>query len=154
MGIDPRVDVDPEENCALCGEPLLDEHKLVLVESGEMRPMKRDPEFLRFVPDRDRALGSDEDAILSLFHVHCVLERFDLHLNWGEEASRECWCEKKFASRSRVYFMQVGSVDLDTLVFVPDGGEKSTGLVCANCAHEGFGEGDLEEGVALLEATC
>lgn len=152
MEIDPRIDVEPEENCALCGEPLLEENDIVLIESGWVVSMRRDKRFLKFAPDRDRPDDCNR-AVLGLFHVHCLLTRFDLHLNWGEDTGWQCWCGRKLREGDRAFYLKVGNVDTDTLVFVPHNREKSAGIMCASCAYEGFGEGDMDEGKALLEAV-
>jgi len=154
MEIDPRIDVEPDESCALCGEPLLDENNLVLVESGRMVPMKKDERFLTFVPDRNGRPDDCNHAVLSLFHAHCLLTRFDLKIDWNENKGWHCgWCERSLKKFDRAIYLRVGTIDEDTLVFVPNEREKSTGIMCADCAYEGFGEGDMEEGRALLEAV-
>lgn len=155
MEIDPRIDVEPDESCALCGEPLLEENNLVVIESGEMSRMRRDPRFLTFKPDRNT---NDPDtpnyATTSIFHFHCVMSLADSRLlDWSDEAARACLCERLFRAEQQVYRLTVGTVDEDTLVFVPSNEDKSHRLVCEECIAEILGDGDLEEGMALLEAT-
>ena len=154
MNIDPRVDIDPDDNCALCGEPLLDENNLVLIESGEMAPMRKDPRFLRFKPDRDRGPDTPSYGTISLFHVHCVLTRGDARLlDWSEESSKICLCERPFRADQQAYALVVGKVDEDILVFVPNDEDKSCRILCEECTADSIGDGDMEEGMALLEAT-
>lgn len=150
MDIDPRIDVEPEENCALCGEPLMDEHNIVLVEPGELRPSKKAKGFLYFMPDR--LVEEDARTTLSLFHAHCMLSLFEHNLDWSNP--NLCLrCRKLHEEYEPVYALQIGHIDEDTLVFVPSDKEQNRQFICVECAWEGFGEGDLEEGKALLEAT-
>ena len=149
--IDPRIDVDPDECCAFCGEPFLDENKLVFIESGYMRPSKRDERFLVFVPDRDTR-QEETQPIIGLFHLHCVQTGFGLDISWLE--SKHCGlCPREFRAYERVFHLQKGKIDEDTLVFVPLDQEKSATLLCTYCTYDGFGEGDVEEGRSLLEAV-
>jgi hypothetical protein len=145
---DPRIDVDPREKCALCREPLVSESQIIAVLSGRMGPMKKDPNFLIFRREPDEG-----QPIVSVFHAHCVLTRFDLKLLWGEDSGTRCHCGKRFVAGSEVFKLVVGTIDLDTYIFVPSDRPRTSGIICADCAYDGFGEGDRLEGQLLLQAT-
>ena len=157
----PNVGIDT--SCGgLCSE-LLADHQLTVIESGYMTPMLKDPRFFRFVawaeiPLEDRP----DDAINTRVFVH--QECFQSNLGELEEEivaeddrnSRHCdLCRRKFDAYHRVFRVTEWCPMPDTSVengrpeFVLDATVDNV-LLCPSCLKRIFGEGDEEEGDALI----
>lgn len=141
------IKVDPCECCPLCGYEFADD-PLVLVESGEVRPMRKDPSFLHFLADwRTEAVDS---PVLKIFHFHCFQQ-----LVSGEEwkVDPESWechtCDHDFRQDRFAFQVLLGNLDGD-FQFVPDPEVNQQGIMCINCTLDAFGEGDRDEGELLL----
>jgi hypothetical protein len=135
--LDPIV-VDPRDDCGICGEPLYDEFQLVLVESGVMVPHRRDPRFLRAQAD---------GKVVEILHTHCILQRGKI--DWARPDDECNSCERLLVEGDRVYRLKTGQVDPEgNLIESQRANSKAT--LCEGCMFDIIGEGDLEEGRALI----
>ena len=149
-----QLTIDPQELCALCGYPL-DDVDLVLVESGTIVPRKRDDRTRYFLADWRLPEHQQPDTpVLNLHHFHCFQQ-----LAQGEKwkidpKDWECHlCDRSDFRRDRWAFqITVGKVGKDHS-FVPDPEIQKQGIVCIPCTTALFGDGDDEEGEALLFGT-
>lgn len=152
--------IGPSTSCGgLCSD-LLADHQLTVIESGFMTPMLKDPRFFRFtawaeIPVDERP----DDAINIRIFVHqwCFqsnLGELDEELVLGD--SKHCdLCRRKFDTYHRVFRVTEWSPMPDTSIengrpeFVQDASVDSV-LLCPSCLKRIFGEGDEEEGDALI----
>ena len=135
---DGCYEVRPHDCCSLCGEEyLVDDNPLLLVESGVMEPMKRDPNFLRFKPDHnneDDLLAMDEAAVI-LYHADCLITRV-MDKDWGSHSPSGCdLCGNRFLDDIPrwAFRLRIGSTDFETGIFVADDSANCESIICASC---------------------
>lgn len=144
------ITADSCETCPLCGFEFA-EDPLILVESGSVVRMRKDPTFLHFLadwrlPDREQPPGT----VLSVFHFHCFQQ-----LAGGEEwkVDPEPWqchtCDHDFRKERYAFQVTTGNLDRDSK-FVPDPEVNQQGILCSTCTMDVFGEGNRDEGELLL----
>jgi hypothetical protein len=145
-----------DDVCTLCGEFLLDDDRpLTIVESGRMDPMKRDPSFLKFVPDH---LSTDStvvaEALVSVFHTECLLTNVR-EGSWGRFSPQQCdACERHFLKEIPrwAFRLRVGGVGLDE-VFIVDLNPANLAILCPDCFRIQIGEEEEEEGEFMEEGV-
>lgn len=136
--------------CTLCGEHLLGEDRpLIMVESGQMQPMKRDPSFLKFVPDHGNEddLMAEEDAMVEVFHAECLVSRARQG-GWGRFSPTQCdVCEAQFLEDIPrwAFRLRIGGVDFETSIFLPEEDPANVAILCPPCFEFQIGEGRLDE---------
>lgn len=145
--------VNPTLRCNFCHEKFeLDDRELVLVESGQMRNMRKDPSFLYFYPDHD---DDNEEklrrsAVVEIYHADCLIDRMR-GTEWGSNAPLACdLCGFNFRKARWAFRIKLGRQDFETGIFIPLDDPRNQTMLCPNCIMEGFGEGDIEEGELLL----
>jgi hypothetical protein len=146
--------VDPGEPCALCGEEFGFERELVLVESGAMEPMRKDPSYVKFVPDHsnEQDLVAMEEATVRLFHADCFIDRVRRR-EWSSNSPLACdLCCKEFLHQLHrwAFRLQIGSADFETGIFCPEDDARNVAIVCPACLMQELGEGYEDEGELLL----
>lgn len=145
--------VRPTQRCSFCHNPFeLDERELVLVESGQLRPMRKDPAFLFFIPDHDDENEDElrEHAVVEIYHADCLIDKMR-GTEWGSNSPAACdLCGVHFRKTRWAFRIKLGRPDFETGIFVPLDDARNATLLCPECIMEGFGEGDSEEGELLL----
>jgi len=146
--------INPSFVCPFCGERFGDdeERELVLIESGQLKPMKRDPDWLVFLSDHDNEHDTklQKEAVVEYYHADCLIDRMR-GCEWGSNAPHACdLCEGSFHRSRWAFRIQLGRYDKETSCFVPIEDVNNEAILCPNCLAEGFGEGDVEEGELLL----
>jgi len=146
--------MNPDHSCAFCGEPfgIEDEREFVLVESGQMTPMRKDPHCLRFSADHSSEYDAKlrRHAVLEFYHADCFIDRF-LRSEWGANSPTSCdLCGVDFRRVRWAFRVRLGRQDFETGIFVPLEDPRNETILCPECITEGFGEGDTEEGELLL----
>lgn len=139
--------IHPADKCIFCGEEFeLDcERELVLLESGEMIPMKKDPGYLRFQPG-----PTAPDGVVEFYHADCFIDRFR-RTEWGQNSPLGCdLCDASFKRTKYAFRARLGLHDFETGLFDALDDPRNSTLLCPECLSEGFGEGDIEEGELLL----
>jgi hypothetical protein len=132
--------VDQDERC-ICGSKL-GEDTLVLIESGQMLPLTKDPNFLKFVPDwklpnhKWPEPGDPTSIVRRLVHFDCFHERFNQkNVTWKiSPKPNECHiCGLDFHKTKWAHRYTIGDLDHDT--FSPDPEFPLRGVVCGFCAN-------------------
>jgi len=146
--------LNPARRCAFCCETfgVEDEREFVLVESGQMIPMRRDPKHLRFQPDHSNEWDKklQNHAVLEFYHADCFLDRMR-GAEWGSYSPNACdLCEADFRRSRWAFRVRLGRQDFESGIFVPLEDQRNETVLCPGCIFEGFGEGDMEEGELLL----
>ena len=131
--------VSSDSEFPVCGDLLLDDDRLLtLVESGKMEPMKKDPSFLKFVPD---SLGTEEeaeDSVVNVYHAECLIAT--AQYEWGNFGPQQCAaCGKIFLEEIPrwAFRFQLGGVGLDE-AFVADVDPASSAMICHTCFSHFF----------------
>ncbi len=129
-----------DELC-ICGRRL-GEDTLILIESGQMLPSKRDERFLRFYPDWKLPAdhwpdpGNPESVLRTAVHFECFRERFnEADLVWrANPRIDECnVCSLDFHKTRWAHRYTMGEIiDGD---FEPDPEMPRKGIVCGFCAE-------------------
>jgi hypothetical protein len=137
------VTFSPYENCGICGSPFAD-RELVLVESGQFLPMKKDPNSMRFKTDWKRpADDRPETAVMRLVHFdRCFITLFDrAGLLWRSDPSpHKCHaCGHSFRKDRWAFRYTVGELNAD-MDFDPDPEIPFKGILCSKCTMAVFGE--------------
>jgi hypothetical protein len=137
----PRPTVTTEELC-LCGKPLGD-GTLILIESGQMLPSRKDARFLRFYPDWTLPSGrwSDpyepESVLYRAIHIECFIEHFNqADVVWRTDPkTNECQvCSLNFETNRWAHRYTPGQIERGT--FEPDlEMMPRKGIVCCRCAQ-------------------
>jgi hypothetical protein len=146
--------INPNFHCAFCGERFGcdPDRELIIVESGQMVPLRKDPSWLRFFPDHDneREPELQDSAVVEYYHAECFIDRMR-GCEWGLNAPVACdLCGKDFHRFRWAFRMMLGRQDYETSCFVPMSDTNNEAMLCPSCICEGFGEGDIEEGELLL----
>lgn len=129
------------EDLCLCGKRLGDD-TLILIESGQMRPSKRDGRFLRFYPDWQLPAsewispGDPESVLRTAVHFECFREQFnDAGMSWSAAPQLNkcqiCFLDFHVSRRAHRYSMGEiinGNFELDPEMPV-------RGIVCCFCAE-------------------
>lgn len=135
---DGCYEVRPYDLCSLCGvEYLVDDQPLLLVESGIMSPMKRDPSFLRFIPDHSRKddLLLKEEAVIILYHADCLITRV-MHAEWESNSPAGCdLCGRRFLDEAPrwAFRLKMGESDFETGIFIANDNPNHESILCADC---------------------
>jgi hypothetical protein len=130
----------------MCGDTLLGEDRpLIMVESGRMDPMKRDPSFLRFVTDytNEDDPAAIEEALVDVFHAECLVSRARQG-GWGRFSPAQCdVCEAHFLEDIPrwAFRLRIGGVDFETAIFSPEEDPANVAILCPPCF-----EFQIEEG--------
>jgi len=152
--IPPQFQLAPDQPCGFCLEEFGCDFELVAVISGQMLPMRRDPSHLFFLPDwRNPNRRVREGSVVEFFHLHCFLTRVgDQREVWKHPHGRwECGlCPENFRRNKYAFQFQIGRIDFESGIFDPFDHQANLGLLCADCVTFNFGEGDHEEGKAIL----
>jgi hypothetical protein len=146
--------INPSFLCSFCSERFGSDgdRELVLVESGQLLTMKKDPRWLWFLPDHnnDREPQLQREAVVEYYHADCFIDKMR-GCEWGINAPTHCdLCEKDFRTSRWAFRIRLGHQDAETSCFVPLEDASNEALLCPNCIAEGFGEGCIEEGELLL----
>jgi hypothetical protein len=149
-----QFQLDPARPCGFCLEEFGCDYELVAVISGRMVPMRRDPNHLFFLPDwRNPKRHIQRESVIEFFHLHCFLTRVgDKKEVWKVPNGHwECGlCPEDFWRNPFAFQFQIGRIDFETGMFDPFDHQANLGLLCADCVTFNFGEGDHEEGKAIL----
>jgi len=141
--------VQQEDVCTKCGDYLLREDRplVIVVESGVMNPMKKDPSFLRFVPDYlNSNISIADDAFTDIFHADCLLEH--IQGSWGKFSPAQCdACEDRFLKDvpREAYRLRLGQIDFRTSAFLADDDPSNGAILCPYCFDYHVGDGQTEE---------
>lgn len=139
-----------DDPCPICGAELVDgDSPLIMVESGRMDPMKRDPNFLKFVPDHSNEddLLAIEEAMVEVFHAECLVSRARQD-GWGRFSPTRCdVCEAQFLEDIPrwAFRLRIGGMDFETGIFVPEDAAENVAILCPPCFERQLGEGTLGE---------
>jgi len=139
-----------EDDCMMCGEPLLGEgSSLVMVESGQMGPMKRDPSFLKFTPDftNENDLTAMDEAAVNVYHTECLVARA-WQGGWGRFSPIRCdFCEKQFLEELErwAFRLRIGDVDYETAIFMHDENAANVAVFCSRCFKHRVEGGGINE---------
>jgi hypothetical protein len=139
-----------DDFCPICGEELMDgDRLLVMVESGQMDTMKRDPNFLKFIPDHsnEEDLMAMEEATVSLLHADCLVSQARQE-GWGRFSPTRCdVCEAQFLEDIPrwAFRLRIGGFDFDSGAFIPEDAAENVAILCPPCFEFQLGEGRLEE---------
>jgi hypothetical protein len=118
--------------CTLCDEFLSGEGRpLTLVESGRMEPMRKDPSFLKFVPDDHET----DDTVVEdvLFHTECIVDAA-LANGWCGSAPGRCdACGERFLHDIPRYAFRLRSGDVFGDVFAVDQKPSNMAILCVDC---------------------
>jgi len=144
----PEHRIGEGDVCTICGEYLLgDDRPLTLVESGRMDPMKKDPSFLKFIPDYlCEDSQESEDALVDVFHTECVIANA-IEGDWGRFSPLQCdACEARFLRDIPrwAFRFRVGGVDLEGF-FVADRNPANSAILCPECFKMQIEDGYLED---------
>jgi hypothetical protein len=130
------------EALCICGKRL-GEDTLVLIESGQMLPSKKDNRFLRFHPDwslpadKWNEPGDPESVLRKVVHFECLRERFNItDKTWrGDPQVNECHiCDRSFLSCKWAHRYTVG--EIVNGIFEQDLEMPNwKGIVCSFCAE-------------------
>jgi hypothetical protein len=124
--------VERDSVCTLCEEFLSGEGRpLTLVESGRMEPMRKDPSFLKFVPDDQDA----DDTVVEevLFHTECIVEHA-LEAGWcGAMPGRCDACGERFLHDIPRYAFRMRSGDVFDGTFAVDPKPANMAVLCTEC---------------------
>ena len=134
-------ELHPQLPCAFCGEPYGLERELVIVQAGEMRngPKTGHPYFS---PDI-------REPVANWFHLDCFLTRMDF-TNDPTDCDHCALCQRDLYDTRWVFRIKIGLIDPNTFDFMPFENDQNVAMLCTDCALDGFGEGDYEEGELLL----
>jgi len=135
-------ELHPELPCSFCGEPYGEERELVIVQAGEMQ-IGRKSGLPGFYPN-------EKDPTTNWFHLDCFLSRMDFTQSEPTSLEQCALCHSSLHNTRWVFRLQIGLIDLNRLTFEPYQNDKNLALLCTDCALDGFGEGDFEEGELLL----
>ena len=157
--------VRPSFPCNICGETLAEEDPevppeprtdLVVIENGKILPMYKDPNFFAFHSWADvppDAMPEGVETEVSIWHAKCF-EDCCKTVDSSDHAvsNRYCArCDKDFDDDQYGNMVTHGVID-DEEVFIEDGSAAQIHL-CRPCLLKILGEGDEEEGEALLQAS-
>jgi hypothetical protein len=146
----PATELSSNELC-FCGKRL-GEETLILIESGQMLPSRKDEKFLRFYPDwtlpGDRwSQPYDVSSVLRrAVHFDCFVENFNqTDKVWLiDPKPNECHiCGLDFRKARWAHRYTLGDIDQDS--FVPDPEMPKRGVVCGFCAEVLSREPHLDE---------
>lgn len=145
--------ISPSDLCTWCQQRLGEEEELVLVESGQVKPMKKDPQCLMFIPDWK---SPEAHLIVSItvhvFHFQCYYDAMTrLGLEWYDRISdRYCAsCYHDFKNDRWAFRCTVGGIGRH-LEFEVDINIPRPSIMCVPCTTALFGHGDKEEGDARI----
>jgi len=138
----------PTDSCQWCKQEFAKE-ELVMIESGQVLPMKKDPSKLRFYADWQRPPKEQPlSVVVKVFHFECffhTMERLDLGWFIRSEEKLCAACDHRFKDDRWGFQYTVGSVgdggDFEQDISIPD-----RPLMCSRCTSLVFGHGDEEAG--------
>lgn len=147
----------PSEVCALCGQTFENE-ELVLVESGDVEPMRKDPSCLVFTPDwKKKDAHKIVNLVVHVHHFQCYYDRMtQLGMGWCDrESDRFCSsCNHDFMPGSPnhnplisrwAYRYSVGGIGRH-LYFEVDIDIPRQSIMCFECTVTVYGEGNKIKG--------
>lgn len=143
----------PNKPCVWCGQEVGGE-ELVLLESGEVRPMVKDPDHLMFVPDWKKP-KRNLNLCINAFHFQCFYTSMtELGMEWGDRTT-DRYCSScthdfrtPFRHAHRCTIGEIGPGD----VFEADIRIPRSFLMCTKCVCRVVGGGDEEAGDARIYA--
>ena len=102
--------IQQSDTCTICGETALDDGRpIMVVDSGKMEPMRRDPAFLKFTSDKlNHVTQTTADALVDVFHAECLVSCVGDDL--GKCSPQQCdGCEARFLKDTPKWaFRQIG----------------------------------------------
>ena len=140
--------IDPEELCALCGRKYGGD-ELILLEFGQMLPMRKDPRFLRF--QADSVLPQKEWAhkvVTHVYHFDCVYALIRLNeISFVSNPSAcNCYiCGHDFHKDRWAFKLTAGGINLG--IFEPDSElplDGCLGVICSYCTQNMFDDSEFE----------
>lgn len=134
---------EPHPNllCSFCGEPYGLERELVIVQSGEMKTGRK--------TNRPYFSAEIQDPAATWFHLDCFLCRMDFTSD-PTDVEHCALCQCDLHNTRWVFRLRIGLIDPNTFDFMPFEEDQNVAMLCTDCALDGFGEGDYEEGELLL----
>ena len=140
-------DLHPDLSCPFCHHAYTGERELVMVEAGEIQ-LGRKSRRPVFLPREDES----GELTINWYHLDCYLTRLDFNTsNLPKDSDELCSCCGNSLFESRwVFRIRIGLVDPHNHSFVPFKDDQNLGLLCVDCALDGFGEGNYEEGERVL----
>lgn len=136
------VSVAAEELC-FCGRAL-GEETVILIESGQMLPSKKDNRFLRFHPDwtlpgsRWSSRGDVSSVLRKVVHFDCFVEQFnEADTVWLANPRQNCChvCSLDFTKARWAHRYTLGTIEEDLFVPDPEMPKNRNGIVCGFCAE-------------------
>ncbi len=141
--------IQQNDACTICGGAVLDDGwPMVVVESGKMIPMRRDPSFLRFTPDYlSDELQVVEDALIDVFHAECLVSCVEG--DWGKFGPQQCdGCEASFLKDIPrwAFRLRIGNAPDCSGIFVAAEDPANNAILCPDCFDFYLGNEELYEG--------
>lgn len=146
--------IQESDTCTICGETSLDDGRpIVIVDSGRMEPMRRDPAFLKFTSDKLNNIQKVADALVDVVHAECLVAC--VGDDWGKCGPQQCdGCEARFLKDTPkwAFRLRVGSANSFSGAFVADENAANSAIICPGCFELYLGDEELyEEGLATQQ---
>jgi hypothetical protein len=123
------------DTCCICGEVVLGDGQLiVMVDSGRMVPMKRDPAFLKFASDSLNDEAQADDIFVDVLHAECLVSCVEA--DWGKFSPQQCdGCEARFLKDTPkwAFRFRVGSAADYSGIFVAGKDPANNAILCPDC---------------------
>lgn len=133
--------VQEDDVCTMCEYALLiDDRPLTMIESGRMEPMKKDPSFLKFVPDHSNADPDIAvDGFVDVLHTECLVNNIMDSWRRRDPLCCDC-CGSRFLKEIPrwAFRLRIGGVALDN-TFVADSDPANLAILCPSCFEEAVG---------------
>lgn len=141
--------IQQSDTCTICGETALDDGRpIMVVDSGKMEPMRRDPAFLKFASDRlNYDTKTSADALVDVFHAECLVEC--VGDDWGKCSPQQCdGCEAHFLKDTPkwAFRLRVGNADSFSGTFVANEDSANSAIICPGCFEFYLGNEEIYEG--------
>ena len=139
-----KTPVDEDAVCPICGHTIV-KNTIVMIEEGEMFYSEK----------QQRHIFTPVGYTLEMFHLHCLqtaVESTHKKLEFDNN-THCCLCGDALDNEPSVFRITEGAVDEDEYVFVENygpGEELQCVEVCAECVLMGIGDGDVDEGLDML----